>query len=118
MSITKPLPNYLRMYRKRMGLTQSDLTYLLGRAHRSKISRYERGVRIPTLRTIIALEIVFGAPMEKLFAGIYGEVRNAIGPRATRLLKNAEARVESVVVAERRRALVGIVGRTSAKASQ
>jgi transcriptional regulator with XRE-family HTH domain len=40
--------NYLRMYRKKSPLTQSDMGFLIGLKEISNISRYEKGQRQPT----------------------------------------------------------------------
>ena len=49
----QPLPIYLRTYRKRGCLTQGELGFLLGSRSGTKISRYERLARTPTLKTAI-----------------------------------------------------------------
>ena len=85
------LPNYLRMHRKRMGLSQKDVAYLLGCRSGAKVSRYERFAREPTLRTAIACEAVFNTPIRKLFAGVYEEVERAVERRARVLARRLAA---------------------------
>ena len=80
------LKNYLRMYRRRTGLSEREVAYLLGCHHSSKESRYEHGVRCPNLQTVFAYETVYGAPPENLFSGIYHEVRKATMRRARALM--------------------------------
>lgn len=67
---TIKLPNYLRSYRKRCGLSQSELAYLVKLADKSAWSNIERFHRQPSLRTALACEEVFGVPASQLFAGI------------------------------------------------
>lgn len=43
------LDNYLRTYRKKLGLTQREVAFLLGCHSGAKVSRYERSARIPLL---------------------------------------------------------------------
>ena len=68
------LENYLRTYRKRSGLSQDEVAYLLGCQNGTKVSRYERFARKPSLETLFAYEVVFGAPARELFAGVYQKV--------------------------------------------
>ena len=71
---TRRLPNYLRTYRKHSGLSQSDISFLIGLKDKSELSRYERRVRQPSLRTALACQQVFGTPVSELFAGINDSV--------------------------------------------
>ncbi len=88
--MAKKLSNYLRTHRKRSRLSQAEIAYLLGCRDGAKVSRYERKVREPGLRTILALELVFGIPARELFAGIYDEVKETAVRRAKILLKQLE----------------------------
>jgi transcriptional regulator with XRE-family HTH domain len=88
---TRSLQNYLRMYRKRSGLTQAEVGCLLGWRSGSKVSRLERCERIPSLETALAYEVVFKIPVRKLFAGTFDDVERRtltrIGKLAEQLLK-------------------------------
>lgn len=85
------LPNYLRMHRKRMGLSQQDVAFLLGCRSGAKVSRYERFQREPTLRTAIACEVLFHTPVRELFAGVYAEVERVVERRARGLARRLDA---------------------------
>ena len=80
------LQNYLRTYRKRSGLSQDEVAFLLG-CQGTKVSRYERFVRKPSLETLFAYEVVFGAPARELFAGAYQKVEKRISNRAQLLTR-------------------------------
>jgi transcriptional regulator with XRE-family HTH domain len=82
---TRRLKNYLKMYRKRIGLTQEELAFLLGAKGDSKVSRYENSRRIPIFRAILGYSVIFQAPLQDLFAGHYDEVVIIIHKRAKRL---------------------------------
>ncbi len=79
------LPNYLRVYRKRLGLSQNDVAFLLGWRNASQPSRYEHFSRIPTLRTAMALSVIFQASVHELFAGEYQKLESAVRRQAERL---------------------------------
>ena len=86
------LQNYLRTYRKRSGLSQDEMAFLLGCRTGTKVSRYERFARKPALETALAYRAIFGAPVEDVFAGVYQKVEKRISSRAqflTRKLNRA-----------------------------
>jgi Predicted transcriptional regulators len=101
------LQNYLRTYRKRSSLSQDEVAFLLGCQSGTKVSRYERSARKPSLETILAFVVVFGTPGRELFAGVFQKVEKKIfnrtqlltrklsratpTPTATRKLQNLEA---------------------------
>ena len=89
---TRPLPNYWRTYRKRSALTQQELATLLGSAYGSKVSRYERDTRLPTLETLIAYEILFKVPWRELLPGEYNRVYQQIRQRAQALSREIDAK--------------------------
>jgi hypothetical protein len=46
--------NYLRSNRKRLALSQDEVAFLLGALSGTKVCRYERFVRTPSLETALA----------------------------------------------------------------
>ncbi len=99
---TPRIPNYLRAYRKRLGLSQDDVAFLLGSATGAKMCRYESFNRIPTLRAALALEVVLGRPVSELFAGIFRVVEMEVRGRAK---KRADAIVADAKSEPRKKAL-------------
>lgn len=61
-----------------MGYTQRAVARLLGHGTATHVSDYERGVRQPTLRTALKLEIVLCAPLGFLFAGLRRRLRREV----------------------------------------
>jgi transcriptional regulator with XRE-family HTH domain len=89
---TSKLNNYLRTYRKRAGLSQDEVAFLLGCTKGANVSRYEHCDRQPNAKTVLACEAVFGAPARSLFAGTYQTVEQETGRRAELLVKNLRKR--------------------------
>ena len=81
------LENYLRTYRKRSGLSQEEVAYLLGGQTGTKVSRYERFARKPSLETLFAYEVIFGSPARELLAGAYQKVERKTKNRAQLLAR-------------------------------
>ncbi len=82
--------NYLRTHRKRCGLSQTDVAFVLGAHGGSKVSRYEWQHRTPPLPTVLALEILFHAPARDLFGGLYAEIERATLRRIAQLATRVE----------------------------
>lgn len=82
--------NYLRTYRKRSGLTQSEVAFLLGCKDAGQVSRYERRRRVPTLRTALACASILRVPLEILFAGVQREVDREASERLSKLRLDLE----------------------------
>jgi len=85
--VSYKLENYLRTYRKRSGLSQDEVGFLLGCQNGTKVSMYERSARKPSLQTLFAYEVVFGVPARELFAGAYQKVEKKISKRAQLLTR-------------------------------
>jgi DNA-binding XRE family transcriptional regulator len=88
----RKLLHYLRSYRKVVGLSQGELAHLLGCRYGAKVSRYEVFSRMPSMRTAVAYEIIFRAPLKSLFPDLYLQVHKRIGFNARALLVEVERR--------------------------
>jgi transcriptional regulator with XRE-family HTH domain len=86
------LENYLRTHRKRSGLTQREVAFLLGFENGNQVSRYEKRLRLPPLETALACEAIFGVPIAELFAGIRQRVGNNIDQRRLELKARLQAK--------------------------
>jgi transcriptional regulator with XRE-family HTH domain len=84
------LENYLRTYRKRSGLTQREVAFLLGCRNGAQVSRYEKRRRIPPLETALACEAVFGIPVSELFGGIHERASKRVERRLLELRSKVE----------------------------
>jgi transcriptional regulator with XRE-family HTH domain len=92
--MTPRITSYLRTHRKRGGLTQDEMAFLLGCRSGTKISRFEHLARHPNLETALACQVVFGIPAHELFPGIYAEVEKIVTERARLLSEQLKARRE------------------------
>jgi transcriptional regulator with XRE-family HTH domain len=87
--------SYLRTYRKRGGLTQDEMAFLLGYQSGTKVSRFERLARHPNLETALACQVVFGIPAHKLFPGVFAEVEKTVTERARLLSDQLQSQRQS-----------------------
>ncbi len=70
--------NKLVFYRRRMRLSQKQVSTLLGQFDKSMVSHYEHGHFLPPLPVALALEIVLRTPVAFLFPEMYEALRNDI----------------------------------------
>lgn len=105
------LKTYLRTLRKRSGLSQAEVAFLLDESSRKRVSSYERAFTEPSLQAAIACEIVFDEATAEVFAGVYEEVELAVIMRAHRLMTQIEAREPSPSTAQKLESLRRIVKR-------
>ena len=85
------LENYLRTYRKRSGLTQREVAFLLGSKNGAQLSRYEKHRRLPPLHTALAFETIFKIPLPELFAGL----RESVGRETSERIEKLDADVHA-----------------------
>src|SRR5207245_10995575 len=90
---TSRLHNYLRTKRKHSGLSQSDVSFLVRLKDKSDLSRYERHLRRPSLRTALACQELYGESVSDLFAGLSDCVAKDTRNRMKTLQRSEERRV-------------------------
>lgn len=107
---SKKLSNYLRTFRKRSYLSQDEVAFLLGCKNGSKVSRYERFSREPSLETALRYEAIFGIPTRELFAGIFQKIEKEVFKRAQLLAQKIPAANPDAITARKLLALRAISG--------
>lgn len=89
-------PNRLWLARKRRGLEQKQVAYLLDQQSIDQLSRYEQGMRLPSLENALKLEIIYGVPLRILFKELFDELEDSVWQRISlnsQLQKNYGNRV-------------------------
>lgn len=89
-------PNYLRIYRKKSPLTQSDIAFLLHLPDYSNISRCEKGHRVPNIDLLITYHYLFKTPIESFFELQSNEILISLKQRIELLIK--ELKESSVAI--------------------
>lgn len=82
--------SHLRPHRRRWGLTQRELAYLIGLRSGAVISRLEGLKRTPSLAAAIACAIVFDAELLDLFPTLHLEVQDSVFRRANDLYEELQ----------------------------
>src|ERR1700680_3498400 len=86
------LPNYLRAYRKRSGLSERELGQLLGYKNRGQTARHEQSKTSPPLAIVLAYEVIYRAPVSTLFLGVHDAVKTTIEKRLTAMEEDLQGR--------------------------
>jgi transcriptional regulator with XRE-family HTH domain len=81
----RAVENRLWQTRKRRGLEQKNVAYLLNHHTADQVSRYELGTRMPTLETALLLEIIYGAPLRVLYKDLYERLQDEFRERLKRI---------------------------------
>jgi transcriptional regulator with XRE-family HTH domain len=89
------VPSYLRTYRRRSGLTQAEVAFLLGTTSGAKMSRYERLSRRPNLQTALGLQAIFGLATKEILPRLFVAVERRIIARAHLLSRQLKQRADS-----------------------
>ena len=84
--MTRPLPNYIRTFRKRSGLSQDEMAFLLGLTSGTSVLRHEDDQRAPMLDTTLAYAAICRVDVRELFAGRYEAAEVEVRRRARKLL--------------------------------
>jgi transcriptional regulator with XRE-family HTH domain len=109
--MTTRVKTYLRTFRRRSGLTQTELAFLLGAEDGTLVSRYERLSRRPNLRTALGLQTVFGVSADQLVPGICAEVDRSVIGRARLLSRQLERHSDSARTKRKLRFLLSVMAR-------
>lgn len=104
----EPLKTYLRTHRKRTGLSQQDVGYLLGATDGSVVSRHEIAGRLPKLDTALAYGLIFDVDVESLYAGAIDQIERGVRRRAASLVTRVQRQPATPVRSQKLRSLARI----------
>lgn len=79
------LASYIRTHRKRSGLSQKELDYLLGYPYEGQVSRHERMFCFPSLVVALRYQAIFHVPVSELFQGIYETEQHSIEEKLAKM---------------------------------
>jgi len=77
----KKVPNNLRRYRKAIGLKQKEVARVLNLKSAGMISRWEKGVCLPSLTNVIKLSGIYSVLVDALFFPLIRLIKRKIMER-------------------------------------
>lgn len=110
--MTSAIENYLRTHRKRSGLSQEDVAFLLGLKSGQIISRYERLDRVPSLETAFACQVLFDTLPHELYPGLYAKVESITRRRTRTLIARMGEDFDTGPLFQKRATLTRVIERT------
>jgi transcriptional regulator with XRE-family HTH domain len=84
------LKSYLRTFRRRFGLTQRELAFLIGIRSRTAVSRIEQSKRKPSIDALIVCSFIFGASPLELFPTFISELHEIVMERVNELYEELQ----------------------------
>src|ERR1700730_8240557 len=89
-TMARRLKTYLRPFRRRWGLTQRELAFLIGVKNGTVISRIEGLTKAPRLVWAVACAVVFDTRAVELFPGLFSQVHEDVLRRTTELYEELQ----------------------------
>ena len=103
--------NSLRLVRKRTKLTQIDMASILKTPDFANISRWEQGLKTPSLDILIGYHLLFDIPIESLFERQKNDLRKILIPRIEERIKYLKTLEHDFKIQGRIDCLVSILNR-------
>jgi hypothetical protein len=88
----EPLANYVRIHRRKAGLSQRELGRVLGYKDEGPVSRHEQCYSVPPLLIALGYEIVFQASVSEIFPGLRDTVELAVEEQLAALESELQGR--------------------------
>ena len=92
--------SYLKQARKNANFSLQDMAYLL-EMDISNLSKYERGIKAPSLRVILGYHTITKTPLQKLFKHHFSGIVDTVSNRITQLILQLEEEIRSPKVDKR-----------------
>jgi transcriptional regulator with XRE-family HTH domain len=81
------IPNRLKRYRKVRGLSQTDVARILGVRNTSMISRWEKGLALPSTLNLFKLALIYRTMTDALYMDLLVPLRSEVQEREDALAK-------------------------------
>ena len=74
--ISSHIPNSLKKYRRIMGYSQKEVAKIFGFKSTSRISRWEKGESMPSVKNLLKLSFLYSTLPNDLYYDLWIEVKN------------------------------------------
>lgn len=89
---SKTINNCLRRHRKARGLQQKEVAEILGLKSASMISRWEKGLCLPSVLNLFKLAVLYRTMADALFIDLVRALRSDLHKREERVLRRRTAK--------------------------
>ena len=104
---------YLRALRRRSGLSQEEVAFLLGAFTGTRVSRHETGKCRPPLEVALAYEVIFGGGIAEIYEDELLVIAARVRKRAQTLHESLAHRTRDPLRERKRAALSRLINRSS-----
>ncbi len=80
------IPNLLRKYRKVRGYRQKDVAKILNLRSPSRVSRWEKGVCLPSFSNALRLAVVYRVMVDIIYPDLLANIRHEIMTRENKVV--------------------------------
>jgi transcriptional regulator with XRE-family HTH domain len=87
----KQIPNWLRKHRKRWGYRQKEVAEMLGFKSANRLSRWEKGISVPSVPNLLKLGIIYATLTDQLYHELLIQLRPALNKRKEEVLRKRKA---------------------------
>lgn len=84
-------PNKLKQYRRLFGLQQKQVAWILGLKEASPISRWEKGISLPSIGQLFQLSKLYKALPNALYFELWKDVSAQVETKEQDLLSSSES---------------------------
>ena len=77
----QPIPNRLKRYRRSRGLSQKDVAVILGIKNSGMISRWEKGLALPSTLNAFKLALIYRSWTDTLYTNLLVSLKGEIQKR-------------------------------------
>ncbi len=81
------VPNLLRKYRKVRGYRQKDVARILDLKSPSRVSRWEKGLCLPSFSNALRLAVVYRVMVDIIYPDLLANIRHEIMARENKVVK-------------------------------
>ncbi len=85
------IPNLLKKYRRVRGLKQKDVARILNLKSPSQISRWEKGVCLPSVKNALRLAVVYKVMVDAIFSDLIRSLRDELRGREDEVMRRKQS---------------------------
>ena len=82
------IPNLLKKYRRVRGLKQKEVARILNLKSPSRISRWEKGVCLPSVKNALRLAVVYKVMVDAIFSDLIRSLREELNGREDEVMRH------------------------------
>lgn len=83
---SRHIPNNLKKYRRLYGYKQEEVTEVLGLRSANRISRWEKGLAMPSAKNLFKLSILYSTLVDQLYSDLIKDMKRSMSKEIEELI--------------------------------